>query len=64
MRRIVGDRIGVKASGGVRSLAALRQMVAAGANRIGTSSGVNILRELSGESSPEAQTTRDAKTQY
>ncbi len=46
MRRTVGEALGVKASGGVRTLAALRQMVAAGANRIGTSSGVAILREL------------------
>jgi deoxyribose-phosphate aldolase len=47
MRATVGESMGVKASGGVRTLEALRQMVAAGANRIGTSSGVNILAELS-----------------
>jgi deoxyribose-phosphate aldolase len=47
MRQTVGDRAGVKASGGIRTLAALRDMVAAGANRIGTSSGVQILAELS-----------------
>jgi deoxyribose-phosphate aldolase len=35
----------VKASGGVRSLADLRAMVAAGATRIGTSSGVKIVEE-------------------
>lgn len=46
MRDIVGQSIGVKASGGVRTLAALRHMVAAGANRIGTSSGLSILQEL------------------
>jgi deoxyribose-phosphate aldolase len=46
MRNIVGDQLGVKASGGVRTLAALRSMVNAGANRIGTSSGVSILQEL------------------
>jgi deoxyribose-phosphate aldolase len=46
MREAVGDALGVKASGGVRSLAALREMVRAGANRIGTSSGVSILEEL------------------
>lgn len=46
MRDIVGHSIGVKASGGVRTLAALRHMVAAGANRIGTSSGLSILQEL------------------
>lgn len=47
MRQTVGDSMGVKASGGVRTLSALREMVAAGANRIGTSSGVSILSELS-----------------
>jgi deoxyribose-phosphate aldolase len=46
MRSIVGSEIGVKASGGIRTLAALRDMVQAGASRIGTSSGVNILKEL------------------
>ena len=42
MRQAVGESMGVKASGGIRSLAALRRMVEAGANRIGTSSGVQI----------------------
>jgi deoxyribose-phosphate aldolase len=50
MRSVVGPGIGVKASGGVRTLAALREMVRAGASRIGTSSGVNILKELDGAS--------------
>lgn len=45
MRRTVGPKMGVKASGGVRSLDDLLRMVAAGANRIGTSSGVKILEE-------------------
>ena len=46
MRRTVGPSIGVKASGGVRTLDALRQMVVAGATRIGTSSGISLLGEL------------------
>jgi deoxyribose-phosphate aldolase len=46
MRRIVGPSMGVKASAGIRTLAALRAMVSAGANRIGTSSGVSIVREV------------------
>lgn len=46
MRATVGDALGVKASGGVRTWEALQQMVRAGATRIGTSSGVSILREL------------------
>ena len=45
MRRTVGDRMGVKASGGIRDLVSARQMIAAGATRIGTSSGVRIARE-------------------
>jgi deoxyribose-phosphate aldolase len=43
MRKTVGPHIGVKASGGVRSLADLDKMVEAGATRIGTSSGAAIL---------------------
>jgi deoxyribose-phosphate aldolase len=46
MRRTVDSRMGVKASGGVRTLDALRNMVRAGASRIGTSSGVSIMHEL------------------
>ncbi len=50
MSRIVKDRgLGVKASGGVRNLADLLKMVAAGATRIGTSGGVKIVKEASGE---------------
>ncbi|MBV8811820.1 MAG: deoxyribose-phosphate aldolase [Acidobacteriaceae bacterium] len=49
MRQCVGERVGVKASGGIRSLEALRLMLGAGANRIGTSSGVQIMNELKGE---------------
>lgn len=46
MRGVVGDRAGVKASGGVRSAASAQSMIEAGASRIGTSSGVAILHEL------------------
>jgi deoxyribose-phosphate aldolase len=49
MRRVVGPAMGVKASGGVRSLADARAMVAAGADRIGASAGVAIVREAEGE---------------
>jgi len=45
MRATVGPSMGVKASGGVRTLDALRRMVEAGATRIGTSSGVQIIRD-------------------
>ena len=43
MRREVGAAMGVKASGGVRTRDAAMAMVAAGANRIGTSSGLAII---------------------
>lgn len=43
MRAAVGPAIGVKASGGVRTLEAVQEMVAAGASRIGTSSGIAIV---------------------
>jgi deoxyribose-phosphate aldolase len=42
MRKTVGPTIGVKASGGVRDLNDIKQMVEAGATRIGTSSGVAL----------------------
>jgi deoxyribose-phosphate aldolase len=45
MRREVGHEIGVKASGGVRTLDDLLAMVDAGATRIGTSNGVKIMQE-------------------
>jgi len=45
MRRMVGSELGVKASGGVRNLESLLAFVSAGANRIGTSSGIAIVEE-------------------
>ncbi len=45
LRRAVGARCGVKASGGIRGLADAVNMTAAGANRIGASASVAILRE-------------------
>ena len=46
MRRVVGPGLGVKAAGGVRSLADAKAMLAAGATRFGTSAGVKIMQEL------------------
>jgi deoxyribose-phosphate aldolase len=43
MREIVGDSVGVKASGGIRTTAAALAMIAAGATRIGTSATREIL---------------------
>ena len=46
MRQTVWPDMGVKASGGVRSLAQARDMIAAGSNRIGSSAGVSIMAEV------------------
>lgn len=46
MRLTVGDTMGVKAAGGIRDAADALAMVAAGANRLGSSSGVKIVGEL------------------
>lgn len=46
MRGAVSDEIGVKASGGIRDLAAARAMVDAGATRLGLSGTEAILAEL------------------
>ncbi len=46
LRGVAGSQCGVKASGGIRSLADARAMLEAGANRIGASAGVKILSEL------------------
>jgi len=43
MKTVVGDACSVKASGGVRDAAALKNFAAIGAERIGTSSGVAIV---------------------
>ena len=43
MRRTVGPAMGVKASGGVRTLEDLKTMAAAGANRVGASASVKIV---------------------
>ncbi len=48
MRRTVGSEIGVKAAGGVKDLTSAREMIAAGATRIGASAGVKIVQESQG----------------
>ncbi len=45
IRATVGDNFGVKASGGISTLLDVKSMINAGANRIGTSSGVKIINE-------------------
>jgi deoxyribose-phosphate aldolase len=48
MRAAVGPKVGVKAAGGIRDLATALGMIEAGATRIGTSSGREILDALAG----------------
>ncbi|MCB0047098.1 MAG: deoxyribose-phosphate aldolase [Caldilineaceae bacterium] len=56
MRAVVGDRLGVKASGGIRTAEDAARMVAAGATRIGASSGIAILRDMTAGEGADAPT--------
>lgn len=49
MKSVVGDRVKVKAAGGIRSWDVCREMIEAGAERIGTSSSLKILEEYDKE---------------
>jgi deoxyribose-phosphate aldolase len=44
MRQVVGEKVGVKAAGGIRTYADAVAMIEAGANRIGTSTAVAIIQ--------------------
>lgn len=46
LRRAVGDKLSIKASGGIRSLHQAVSLIEAGADRIGTSAGPKIIEEL------------------
>lgn len=46
LREVVGPKFGVKASGGIRNREQALAMIAAGATRLGTSSGVAIVHEV------------------
>jgi deoxyribose-phosphate aldolase len=46
MRQVVGTRLGVKASGGIRDAAGAVAMIRAGATRIGASAGAKIVQQL------------------
>lgn len=45
IKGIVGERVMIKASGGIRDLRTARDMIVAGADRLGTSNTVNIMKE-------------------
>lgn len=49
MRRTVGPEVGVKAAGGIGDSRAFVELVSAGANRIGTSHSVEIIRQLASD---------------
>lgn len=46
LRGILSPRVRIKASGGIRTAKQVIELIKAGADRIGTSSGVNIMKEL------------------
>lgn len=45
MKKVVGNKVKVKAAGGIKDLKTVLEMINAGADRIGTSSGVKIMEE-------------------
>ena len=45
IRKIVGSDMGIKASGGIKTLSDLKKLVKAGADRIGTSNAISIINE-------------------
>ena len=46
MRQSIGSTVGVKAAGGIKDLATALAFIAAGANRLGVSAGVKIMKEF------------------
>ena len=61
LRRVVGPDMGVKAAGGVRDLQSAKAMIDAGADRIGASVGVKIVRELTGGAPPPSSSSDNPK---
>lgn len=49
IRRVVGEKMGVKAAGGIKNFAAAKAMLEAGANRLGCSASVAIVSETAQE---------------
>ncbi|MEP3386937.1 MAG: deoxyribose-phosphate aldolase [Reichenbachiella sp.] len=49
MKENISPNVGIKASGGIQSLEQLKRLIEAGAERIGTSSGVAIMKEYRDE---------------
>ena len=57
LRELAPPHIRVKASGGIKTAQHVRELLAAGADLVGTSSGVQIVKELKGESVPDQKQT-------
>jgi len=60
MAKAVDHQLGVKASGGVGSVADARKMIEAGATRIGASVGVKIVQEAKGQAGPAGSSSKSA----
>ncbi len=63
MRRVVGDRVGVKAAGGIRTLDAMLAMVAAGACRVGATATAAIAAEWKARGPEAVQAVLAGKAQ-
>ncbi|GGC79593.1 deoxyribose-phosphate aldolase [Enterococcus wangshanyuanii] len=57
MKKHVGDKVKVKAAGGIRDAETFKKMIACGAERIGTSAGIEIIGELKKELAETAKET-------
>ncbi len=62
MRRVVGPEMGVKASGGVRDFEDARNMVNAGATRLGASAGVKIVQGQKASNGNGIKVSAESKT--
>jgi deoxyribose-phosphate aldolase len=60
MAQAVDRKLGVKASGGIRSAEDAQKLIAAGATRIGASVGVKIVKEARGMPSPSGKEAKGA----
>jgi deoxyribose-phosphate aldolase len=62
MRECCGPNVGVKASGGIRNLADAERMIAAGANRLGTSATAQIANDIARQASGAAAGEKTTRT--
>ena len=62
MKKYVGDKVKVKAAGGIRDAETFKKMIASGAERIGTSAGIKIIQQLKEELAKTSATTISIET--